>query len=128
MKNIFFLPVLAVMVSCSSTVKFPVSDVIPAANFTVTKKTDKYDNIRVEVRGKNVASPERLNPPGNNYSIWIETKEHGVLNIGQLKVDNGEKVELEATTPFDFSAIFITVENEGNLHYPTGTEIARATV
>jgi hypothetical protein len=39
---------------------------------------------------------------------------------------NAEKTIFSTTTPFDFSELFITVENEGSLNYPKGVEIARA--
>lgn len=43
-------------------------------------------------------------------------------------VDNAEKSIFKIVTPFDFSEVFVTVENEGDLKFPTGTEISRAKI
>lgn len=112
--------------SCSTTTKFPISSVVPAANISVKKSTDKQHNYTLELKAENLASADRLDPPGNNYSIWIVTSEYGIKNAGQLNVDNAKKSSFKTVTPFDFDEVFITVENQGDLQYPRGVEIARA--
>lgn len=116
------------LTSCATTAKFPVSSTAPAADISAKKKTDSHKNITLEITARNLASPDRLNPAGNNYSVWIVTKEYGVKNVGQLMIRNAKKSSFKTTTPFDFNEIFITVENQGDLKYPTGTEISRTKI
>ena len=116
------------LTSCATTAKFPVSSTAPAADISAKKKTDSHRNITLEITARNLASPDRLNPAGNNYSVWIVTKEYGVKNVGQLMIRNAKKSSFKTTTPFDFNEIFITVENQGDLKYPTGTEISRTKI
>ncbi len=116
------------LTSCATTAKFPVSSTAPAADISAKKKTDSHRNITLEITARNLASPDRLNPAGNNYSVWIVTKEYDVKNVGQLMIRNAKKSSFKTTTPFDFNEIFITVENQGDLKYPTGTEISRTKI
>lgn len=113
------------LTSCGNTAKFPVSNVVPAADITAKKKTDSNNNYVLEITAENLASPERLNPAGNNYSVWIETKNDGLRNVGQIITKNAKKSSFRAITPFDFDEVFITVENEGDLKFPQGREVAR---
>jgi hypothetical protein len=124
-KNLLTIVLITLLSSCATKAEFPTSSVVPAATITAKKKMDKQKNIVLEINTKNLASADRLNPPGNNYSIWVVTKEYGVKNVGQLNVDNAEKTSFETVTPFDFNEVFITVENHGDLQYPEGVEIAR---
>lgn len=116
------------LTSCGTTAKFPVSSTAPAADISAKKKTDNHKNITLEITAENLASPDRLNPAGNNYSVWIVTNEHGIKNVGQLMIRNARKSIFKAITPFDFNEIFITVEDQGDLKSPTGTEISRTKI
>jgi hypothetical protein len=125
-KNALMIVFIVMISSCGSrNVKFPISSIVPAATISATKKIDKQKNISLEITTKNLASADRLDPPGNNYSIWIVTTEYGIKNVGQLNVDNAKKATFKTVTPFDFGEVFITVENQGNLQYHRGVEIAR---
>ncbi len=125
LKNLLFLTLAVLISSCVSSKKFPTSSVVPAANITAKKRVDNQKNFSLEITSQNLASPDRLNPPGSNYSVWIVSKEHGTKNVGQLIVENGKENKFKTVTPFDFDEIFITVENQGDLQYPRGVEIAR---
>lgn len=125
LQSLMALVLILLIHSCSTNVKFPVSSVVPAATITAQKKTDQQKNYTLEIKAQNLASAERLSPPGHNYSIWIVTTEYGVKNVGQLNVDNAEKSTFKTITPFDFDEVFITVERKGDLQYPEGDEIAR---
>lgn len=119
------MALIIVLSSCSSTAKFPVSSVTPAAEIVAKMKEDKNNNSVVEVTAKNLASADRLNPPKNNYVVWIVTDDNGIKNIGQLMNKNGNKSVLETTTPFKVKEIFITAEDQGNISFPGGVEISR---
>jgi hypothetical protein len=115
------------MTSCYSTARFPVSNSVPAAEITAKKKQDKNQNYVIELTASNLAEASRLNPPMNNYSVWIVVDNGTTKNVGQLTNENAKKVVLKAVTPFNVREIFITAEEQGNLSYPAGTEIARTT-
>ena len=115
------------MSACASTANFPVSSTVPAADITATKKHDKNKNFVIEVTAINLAEASRLNPPKNNYSVWIVVENGITKNVGQLINKNAKKATLKTTTPFNVKEIFITAEEQGNLNYPVGTEISRTT-
>jgi len=128
MKNIHYLISLLfvlALTSCANKSKFPVSNVVPAADIVAKKSTDNNDNYTLEITAENLASPERLDPAGNNYSVWINTVDNGIKNMGQILTKNAKKATFKAVTPYDFDEVFITVEDEGNLKLPQGREISR---
>lgn len=124
-RGLIVVTLSVVFASCGATAKFPVSSITPAADITARKKTDNHNNITLQITAKSLASPDRLNPAGSNYSVWVITNDHGVKNVGQLNIKNAKKSTFKTVTPFDFSEVFITVENQGNLLSPTGTEVSR---
>jgi hypothetical protein len=119
---------IAFFCGCATFVKFPVSNITPAADISAKKKINSQKNYTLEIIANNLASANRLNPPGHNYSVWIITKEHGIKNVGQLNVVNAKKTIFKTITAFDFSEIFITVENQGDLNAPSGIEITRTKI
>ena len=127
-KNVLIGALVVLLSSCATTIKFPTSNTAPAADITVTKKQDKNKNFVIEVTAKNLASPDRLTPPKNNYSVWIVTENSGTKNIGQLKNKNAKTATLKTSTPFNFKEIFITAENEGDNSYPSSFEISRTSL
>lgn len=124
-KFLVLIGVIALMTSCASTAKFPVSTTVPAAVIVAKKKQDKHDNYVIELTAKNLADPRRLVPPKSNYSVWVVADNGSVNNIGQLTLKNAKKAELETVTPFNVRGIFITAEDSGSLNYPRGIEISR---
>jgi len=128
MKNVILSIVLMFLIaSCATTttIKFPVSTVAPAAEITATKKKDKNNNFVISITANYLASVERLTPPKKTYVVWISTKDNGLKNIGRLKNENAKKSTLETLSAFDPVEIFITAEDDGNISYPTGAEISR---
>ena len=127
-KTLVVLISILILNSCATTAKFPISSLVPAADISAKKKTDAHKNITLEITAQNLASPNRLNPSGNNYSVWIVTKDQGIINVGQLIVKNAQKSIFKTVTPFDFHELFITVENQGDLKAPAGREISRTKI
>jgi len=125
MRSIIILTAMLFLSSCASTEKFPVSTVAPAADITAVKKLDKNNNYAIEVTAKNLASVDRIAPLKKTYVVWIVTKNEGVKNIGQLSVKNAKTSTLKSLTPFDFNEVFITAEEQGDITYPSGTEVSR---
>jgi hypothetical protein len=131
MKKIMQLGLIVSLImlgACATKATFPVSDVAPAAHITAVKRINKQKNFTLEIVAVNLASPDRMNPPGTNYSIWITTKSQGVKNVGQLNVVNAEKTTFKTITAFDFYEVFITVEQQGERSYPSGVEVARTKI
>lgn len=125
LKSLLFMSLIAVLTSCATTTKFPLSSTVPAAEITAKVNQDKNKNYVINVIAKNLASADRLNPPKNNYSIWIVTENGTIKNIGQLTNLNAKTATLKTLTPFNVKEIFITAEDQGNLTYPNGVEISR---
>lgn len=118
--------IFLLVASCAtSSVKFPVSTFVPAADITASKKKDKNNNFDIEITAKYLANPNRLVPAKNYYVAWIVTENNGVKNIGQLIQKGTKKVKLTTTTPFNVKEIFITAEEKGDVTSPRGTEITR---
>ena len=115
------------MASCATTVKFPISTVTPAAVISAKMKKDKNNNYAITITAKNLASVERLTPPKKTYVVWIVIKENEVKNVGQFKIKNAVTATLETMTSFKPRVIFITAEDQGDVSYPSGIEITRAT-
>lgn len=126
-KILAIIGVVALMTSCASTAKFPVSSTVPAADITATKKQDKHKNYVITLTARNLAAANRINPPKNNYSVWIVVDNGVTKNVGQLTNKNSKKAVLKTVTPFNVKEIFITAEDQGNLTYPAGLEISRTT-
>lgn len=124
MKIVFFALVIFVS-SCTSTVKFPVSSVAPAADIVAKKKQDKNGNYKLEVTAKNLAAAERISPSSSNYVVWIVTPTDGVRSIGRLINKNAKTISIEALTPFNFNEVFITAEAQDGVSIPSDTEITR---
>lgn len=126
MKNaILSFVVMFLIVSCATTAKFPASSVTPGAHITAKMKKDSNKNYEISVTANYLANAERLQTPMKTYVVWIETKDNGIKNIGQMNSRNPKKSTLKAVTPYQPRAIFITAEREGNISYPSGIEISR---
>lgn len=125
MKKMMILAFL-VLASCSSKIKFPISNVTPGAEIELKTSKDDNGNTKLTLRAKYLTSPERLTPSRNFYLIWLQTKSNGLQNLGKLETDSSSKASFEAITPYEPDEIFITAEDDAALKYPTGQEISRA--
>jgi len=123
--NVLLVTFLALLTSCATATKFPVSSVTPAAEITAKKKQDKNNNYVMEVVAKNLASANRVDSTKNIYSVWIVTENNGTKNAGMLVNKNAKTATLKTSTPFDIKEIFITAEDQGDYSYPVGIEISR---
>ena len=126
LKIISLFVAMLFMISCANTAKFPVSSVVPSADITATKKNDKNGNTKISITAKNLAAADRLTPPQKVYVAWIVKNEGGVRNLGQMVNKNANTVTIETLSPQEFSEVFITAEQDGNISYPEGVEISRA--
>ena len=115
-----------ILSSCATTVKFPVSQLAPAAEGSTKIKQDKNGNYNITVRVNYLADAERLNPPRSQYIVWVEKDDGSFQNIGILVSDRLNKAKLETTTPFPPYRILITAEDEGAVTWPGTQELFRS--
>ena len=80
-KILAIIGAVALMTSCASTAKFPVSSTVPAADITATKKQDKHNNVierTVAVESSTKAAHNRLNDGEKQFERLFDA-------IGELK-------------------------------------------
>lgn len=128
MKTINYVLLLAFLMifgSCATSVKFPVSEIAPAADGTAKIKKDKNNNYIIDVTLKYLADPDRLNPPRQYYVAWAETESNAPVNLGMLISDKNNKATLKSLTSSKPTQIFITAEDTGDTNWPGNQEIFR---
>lgn len=120
-----FLILIAILIlsSCSVKKDFLLSSISPAARGYVKVHTDKNKNHEIKVKIYNLAEPERLDPPGSTYVVWMDTDDNETRNIGQIKstkktFSKALKASLETNTPYKPSRIYVTAEEDGNVQEP----------
>jgi hypothetical protein len=109
--------------SCSRKINFVTSEIVPAAEGTISMKRDKNNNYAINVSVKNLATPDRLPEPKTLYVLWIETEGNGIKNLGQLNTSNsllssGLSASLKTITAFKPVRFFITGENDASVTQP----------
>jgi len=119
---IFFL-----LSSCSKKISFDTSTVVPAAQGVVKINKDDNKNHTIDIKIKNLAEPDRLQPAKSVYVVWMVTDDNGVKNIGQLISSKGLfssllQASLSTVTPFIPTRIFITAEENSDITVP-GSEV-----
>lgn len=124
-KLVAILAIFALITSCSETYEFPISEVTPAADITAEIKTDGEPNYLVKLEAKNLAAPERLEPPMKIYVIWAVSKAGIVRNVGHFYQENDETLTYKSSFPYQPIEVFITAENQEGDCLPTGVEISR---
>jgi hypothetical protein len=107
-------------VSCRTTVDFPSSSALPAAEVKAKVKQDKNQNYKIKLEADHLADPSRLQPSKDVYVVWIETESSDSQNIGQLTTTGSKDAKLETVTSYKPIRIFITAEDRANLQYPRG--------
>jgi len=117
------LPLTLIFSSCATTVRFDNSAVVPAAEGKVVIKKDGNRNYVIDLKVKNLAPSDKLQPPKPTYVVWIATENNGIKNIGQLNSSSGwlsSSLEgsLKAVTAFHPKKIFITAEDNPSIQYP----------
>lgn len=111
--------------SCAHTSKFPVSDLVPAADITAKIKKQGKLNYLIIITANNLAASNRLNPPKEIYIIWAVSESRVTRNVGYFIQQNAEKAIYQASFPYRPIEVFITAEDEEDLCKPSGVEISR---
>lgn len=124
-KNLAIIGIVALMTSCASTAKFPVSQATPAADITAKTKKQGKPNYLVTITANNLAASERLEPSKKIYVIWAVSDNGVTRNVGHFTQKNAAKATYKASFPYKPIEIFITAEDEEGLCVPAGIEITR---
>lgn len=128
MKTIKYVIILALIIAlgaCSTIVKFPLSEIAPAADGRAMIKTDKNKNYVIDVKIKYLAKADRLNPPRQHYIVWISTENEKAINIGMLVSDKKNNASLRGVSSSKPTQIFITAEDDNNIKWPGNQELFR---
>jgi len=113
------LAFLQLFSSCSKSVKFENSNVIPAARGDVDVRKDKNNNYNIKLEISYLAEPERLQPPKKYYVVWLSSEENQIpLNIGQIVVTSKLHVKFESVSSSKPKRIFVTAEDDVSTQYP----------
>ncbi len=124
-KYLALISVIALMTSCVSTAKFPLSPLVPAADITAKIKKQGKLNYLVTITANNLAASERLNPPKEIYIIWAVSEAGVTRNVGYFIQQNAIKSIYRASFPYKPIEVFITAEDEEDLCKPSDIEISR---
>lgn len=118
-KVLSFIFAALLISACSRNIVFPTSEMVPAAEAVLKIDQNKSNNHELKLEVKNLAEPERLTPSRRNYVVWMVTKKHGTINIGNLRVSRKNKAELETVTPYKPIRVFITAEDGDKVVLPS---------
>jgi hypothetical protein len=119
---------MGLMGCATKTVTLPPSADLPAAQGEAKVSKDKNNNTLVRLNVKHFAPPQRLTPPKAVYVVWLETPDHDMHNIGQLKVDSDLEGKLETVTPYDAFQLVITAEDSATVTEPGPQVVLRTKV
>lgn len=125
LKNLLIIVTITLLASCSSTTKFPVSKITPAADITVKVKKQGKPNYLVTITALNLAASERLETSKKQYVIWAVSENGTVRNVGHFTQKNAKKSTYKASFPYKPIEVFITAEDEEGVCMPVGIEITR---
>ena len=104
---------------------------MPSAEGSIKIGKDDNHNATIDINILRLADPKRLTPSKKLYVVWMETKDNGIKNLGQLNSEDSFfsstlKAEMHAVTPFKPVKVFITAENNTNIGTP-GTQVVMTT-
>ena len=114
-----FIFAAILITACSKKVTFPVSDVVPAAEAVLKVEKDDNKNFEIDLEVSNLARPDRLTPERRHYVVWMVTKKHGTINIGNLDINRKNNGELNTSTAYEPIRIFITAEDDNKPVLPS---------
>lgn len=118
-KVISFVLAAVLLTSCAKRVVFPDSPSMPGADVVLKVEKNKNNNYELELEIENIARPNRLTPPRNNYVVWLETSSHGTINVGNLEVSSRNRASLTTVTPYKPIRMFISAEDKQDVIFPS---------
>jgi len=126
------LLLISVLILCvaawAGEIPLVASSLVPAAAGTVSYEHDRNRNIKLEIKTKHLAAPERLTPAKNAYVVWIRSTDGQLQNAGLLKINSDLEGSFSTTTPLKAFDILITAEDNLSATQPTGPEIMHGSI
>jgi hypothetical protein len=104
------------------------SDKIPAAQGEVKVSPQKDGNTKLKVEVQHLAPPTAVNEYASTYVVWLRPSAGLPQNVGVLKVNDKNKGELEAKTPFKTFDVMVTAEQNATATVPSGDRVLTASV
>lgn len=125
---LFVVVVAACLTSCSNSLNFVPSTIVPGAEGKVKVKTDKNRNYAIDVNVRNLEDPGLLKDPKPNYVVWMETQNNGTQNLGRLTTSRGlfsktMKGSLMTVSPYTPIRFLVTAEDRADAQYPSSETI-----
>ena len=102
--------------------------VTPGAQGTVTVHTSGNNNVKLDIKVKNLANPASLTPPENVYVLWVQPPGQPPQNQAEIKVNGDENGGLNTETSFKRFKVFITGEQNAQVQQPQGPQVLSADV
>ena len=129
--GIFILMILFSLISCTTSVSFLSSSVVPAARGSVKIKRDNNKNYVIQISLTDLAEAARLQPSKVTYIVWMITDRDLTKNIGQLNSSKGFmskqlKGSFKTVSSDKPVKVFITAEDDAAVQYP-GTQVILST-
>jgi hypothetical protein len=100
----------------------------PGARGVVTVQQGDNGNRELDVKVQSLALPSSLTPPASAYVVWIQEPGQQPENLGQIQLDSHENGELHVKTPFARFKVFITAEENAQVHVPQGIQVLSADI
>ena len=104
------------------------SSIVPAAAGKISYEHDRNRNIKLEIKTKHLASPERLSPAKNSYVVWIRSNDGQTQNAGVLRINSDLEGSFTTTTPMKAFDVLITAEDSPSVSQPSGPEIMHGSI
>ena len=104
------------------------SSLVPAAAGKISYEHDRNRNVKLEIKTKHLAEPERLTPAKKSYVVWIRTNDGQTQNAGVLRVNSDLDGSFTTTTPAKAFDVLITAEENPSVSQPSGPEIMHGSI
>jgi hypothetical protein len=128
-RNIALMLVVFIgLTSCSNSLTFQKSVVVPSAVGSAKIGKDDNGNRQVTIKVENLVDPARLTPARKLYIVWMQTKKNGTKSLGKL-VSSEAWFSTERNAKFtsvlndDPIRFFITAENDADVTNPNGVTV-----
>lgn len=126
--TICLIALLLASVAWAGDVPLVGSSLVPAAAGKINYEHDRNGNIKLDIKTKHLAAPERLTPAKNSYVVWIRSNDGQVQNAGVLRVNNNLEGSFTTTTPIKAFDVVITAEDSPSVSQPSGPEIMHGSI
>jgi hypothetical protein len=121
---------VAFAIAAFAAKRFPLAaaSIVPAAKGSVEIGHDRNGNTEIKLTVEHLANPTSLSPSQANYVVWLQDKDSGPENRGELRVNGNLEGTFQTVTPRKNFDLFVTGENDGTAKSPSGPEVLRTTV